>query len=230
MRKYLVLGGTVSAMAIALSGFAHAQSDENFELKEYRVESNDCPGCGPVDIRSEQDLTDYLANTNALLSSNSANQGVYGNFDSTSSVITGPQVVFLNFDAGGEPTFPVCMDSTGDGVADSLFTGAPFLDHIYTQEERDLVQANIEADYANFNFTFTQTEPLSGDFTTLDIGDNDAPLDCSEGSNITLTAAGGISILFGMAEAIDFLNANMDDNAFADASVWEFLVQFGGAD
>ena len=238
MRKHLVrsvaLGAVLSASPLL---FGTAQTFDGSEIKEYRIDSNDCFGCEPTDIRSEADLRDYLAETRATIDSrNNARNGAVdggvfiGSGTTASGVAPGtPQTVFLNFDAGGEPTFPVCMDTTGDGAADTLFTGAPFLDHVYTQEERDAVQAAIEADYADFNFIFTQTEPLSGDFTTLEIGDNDDPLDCSNGSNITLTPTFGVGILFGMAESIDFLNANMDDNAFVDASFWEFLAQLGGA-
>ena len=57
------------------------------------------------------------------------------------------------------------------------------------------------------------------------MGQNDAPEDCSQGSNITVFPSGGVSILFGRADGIDFLNKNKSDNAFAEASFWEFLAQ-----
>jgi len=101
-------------------------------------------------------------------------------------------------------------------------------DHVYTQEERDNIQSEIEADYAAFNFIFTQEEPVFGEFTTLTFADNDSPADCSEGSNISLTTTGGISVLFGRADEIDFGNRNKQSGAFTDVSVWEFLAQLAG--
>ena len=43
--------------------------------------------------------------------------------------------------------------------------------HFYTQAERDEIQAQIEADYADFSYAFTQTQPQSGPYTTIDFND-----------------------------------------------------------
>ncbi len=44
-------------------------------------------------------------------------------------------------------------------------------EHIYTQQERDAVQAQLTADYSAFSYTFTQTPPSSGPYTTLSFND-----------------------------------------------------------
>ena len=222
---------TVSAMSLG-AVTAHAQTrgaptrgpdlpadTEVFET--YRLETNDCPGCGATDIQVRQDLVDILENMEAFLAAAATTPPPPPpptNPTSQMMADLGTQVVFLDFDAGGLPFFPVC------------FTNGPlfgvFNDHIYSQAERDEIQARIEHDYRAFNYVFTQTAPTFGDFSTISIGENDAPLDCSQGSNISLGP--GLSVLFGRADEIDFGNRNPNNTAFADASVWPFLAQLGG--
>jgi hypothetical protein len=67
-------------------------------------------------------------------------------------------------------------------------------EHVYTPGERNQIQALMEADYAAFDFSFSQTSP-GGTFSTLFI--NGDPL------------GGGL----GSADDIDFRNLNMADNA-----------------
>ncbi len=62
----------------------------------------------------------------------------------------------------------------------------------YSQAARDSIQTIIEQDYAAWDFQFVQAEPTSGEFSTLFF--NDGPG-------------------FGIAEGIDFRNANKSDNA-----------------
>jgi len=216
--------GAVSAQAQtrgAPTRTAPVTTAPTVDFETYRLETNDCPGCGATDIQSEQDLVNILEDMKTLLATNAATPPAPPaptNAASQMMADLGTQVVFLDFDAGGLPTFPVC------------FSGGPlfgvFNDHIYSQAERDAIQARIEHDYQAFNFVFTQTAPTFGDFSTISIGENDAPLDCSQGSNIQI--AGGLSVLFGRADEIDFGNRNPNNTAFADASVWEFLAQFAG--
>src|SRR5262249_34384057 len=61
------------------------------------------------------------------------------------------QVVYLDF------------DSWKTRVSASL---VPF-QHVYTQAERDAIQARLGADYADFAFTFTQVKPASGSYVSL---------------------------------------------------------------
>ncbi|MEL7129251.1 MAG: hypothetical protein AAGK23_06870 [Pseudomonadota bacterium] len=228
MRRLLRGSALLLAASSTFALGAAAETPTNIQFTKYRIESNDCPGCGPSNIGSVAELGAYLQDMRAHLEGE-GDGGVYVGA-SSSDIDEDTQVVFLDFDAGGEPTFPVCMDTgTVDEAGNTIFTTF-FIgtDHIYTPEERDEIQARIEADYADFNFAFTQEEPVTGDFTTLFIGQNDAPLDCSEGSNITITPDFFVSILFGAAESIDFLNVDRNDTAFVDASFWEFGAQFGG--
>lgn len=213
----------------------------NIELSgKYRVDTNDCPGCEVVDIRTEEDFANYLisAKEDTERSSNRPEKSTqqaptsirrdfgfnhrpfaHGHYDRTPYK---NQVVYLNFDVEGEPTFPVCLVDA-DGNLDGVL--GIFNDHVYTQEERDIIQDHIELDYADFNLTFTQEEPQSGDFSTVRFGDNDTATDCSERSNITVFPDGNLSVLFGRADTIDFGNRNKNDASFANASIWEFLAQ-----
>ncbi len=43
--------------------------------------------------------------------------------------------------------------------------------HFYTQAERDAIQAQLTADYSAFSYIFTQTQPQSGPYTTIDFND-----------------------------------------------------------
>lgn len=220
IKKGLLAAG-VSALALGVS--ATAQPPE-LEITKYRIQSDDCGlrACGMPEFQSQEEAIAFFAADRAdrLALTSATSDGGYGEWKRGHKPFNsrGNQVVFLDFDAGGLPTFPVCF-TTGQ-----LF--GVFNDYVYTQEDRDAIQARIEADYADFDYIFTQKEPVTGDFTTLSFGLNDAPLDCSAGSNIQLTPQGFLSILFGQAENIDFRNQSKNDNAFIDASLWAFLAQF----
>lgn len=222
----LTLALTTSLMMLGSAGMASANDSNSVVLEKYNVSSDHCLGCGPVKLESEADFANYLSDARGELAQRILDKGA--KFPATQDPLTrilerlGTQVVYLDF-TPDSPTFPVCRLGP-DGAPVGLF--GIFNDHIYTQEERDNIQRKIERDYADFNFAFTQTEPQFGDFTTITLAQNDAPTDCSEGSNIQITANGGISVLFGRAEEIDFGNRNKSNTAFADVSIWEFLGQF----
>lgn len=116
------------------------------------------------------------------------------------------QLVYLNFEQSS-PTFEAIT-----------FSGVPetYNSHIYTQAERDTIQANLEADYAAFNVRFTQSVPESGDYSTLNF-------ECQVEGGICISFTGGI--LFGRAESIDLGNTLRNDSAFVDANLWEVVVQ-----
>jgi len=78
---------------------------------------------------------------------------------------------------------------------DSATAGA---DHVYTTVERQLILDRIRADYARFDFTFTDTAPTAGAFSTITI--NDGPS-------------------LGLAEDIDFRNLNLGDDATVDVNL-----------
>jgi|GEM_PF-2662261 len=216
-RTGLKAGAALFVLAAAAPTGAIASGD--VELNKYRIETEDCPGCGAQVFTTEDEVRAYMDSINAILSDGDDGGGSYSfnGDDDDDDDDSPPQVVFLDFDAGGAPTFPVCRT---DGTVFGIFN-----DHFYTEGERAEITERIRRDYADFNFKIVRTQPAVGDFTTIFFGQNDAPLDCSQGSNITITPTGGVSILFGQAEGIDFRNQNKNDNAFADASFWEFLAQ-----
>ena len=213
--------GIVLALAAfgMLSIGATANAQDELELNSYRIETNDCPGCATPTIYTEQDAINYFADLRATLADGKGGNG-YGKFMHNDD--DQPQVVFVDFDAGGLPTFPVC-NVDDEGAPLGVF--GIFLDHVYTQAERKAILKRIRADYDEYDYKITNKKPSKGAYTTLFVGQNDAPLDCSLGSNISVTETGGVSILFGRADRIDFRNEFKDDNAFADASFWEFLIQ-----
>jgi Ca2+-binding RTX toxin-like protein len=91
------------------------------------------------------------------------------------------QVVFLDFDSNHS----------------QLVTN----DHVYTQAERDAIQARLTADYASFHFQFTQAQP-SGQYATLFF--NKSPI-------INGTPQPG-----GLASELDFRNLNLSASAAID--------------
>ena len=121
------------------------------------------------------------------------------------------QVVYLDFETG-EPTFPA------NGLSFLLPPGVgPDLpDYVYSQEEKDEIQRRLEADYAGFNISFTQTLPESGDFLFLQFNSNDNP-----GQTAGIFNSGGI--LFGRAGEIEFGNVNKNIGAIVDANLWQLL-------
>ena len=68
----------------------------------------------------------------------------------------------------------------GNDVLEGGVTRTVFLDfntdelpgqHVYSPTERDEIQAQLEADFADFSYTFTQTAPQSGAYTTITFND-----------------------------------------------------------
>jgi hypothetical protein len=230
MKKLKFLLASSILAASATTGNVIAQDPDDL-ITSYRIETNDClgGGCDDVNLMDRQQLLEFLAQAAKSEGTSAAGPVAASGSASRSGVVgarvarRGTQVVYLDFTPG--PATETVADATGG----TFFT---FNSHVYTQEERDTIQANIEQDYAEFNFTFTQTEPTDGEFTTLlmrcnlfDI-DADFPIPGGRTACLELTAAGGLSTLFGQAEDIDFRNQNMSDNAFVDGNVWEFLIQF----
>jgi len=131
------------------------------------------------------------------------------------------QVVFLDF-GSEDPTFTVSVNGNpfGSGsLIDGERTPGVYADFDYDREARAFILDSMRQDFAAFNFRFTDVEPRRGDYSTIRIGDNDAnPIDL----------AGGI--LFGRADGIDHGNLNRNDNAFADASLWQFFAEFDATD
>ncbi len=213
LKSRFVAGAAIAARASAAPSFTAAQG---FVIDKYRIEPEDCLGCATPFLETTEDVQQYMASVDAAMQA----------FDNDDIPIIGndagdsrdAQLIYLNFDAGGEPTFPVC---NSDGTLFGIFD-----DYVYSPDEIATIAERIERDFADFDYEVTTTQPPAGAvFTEVRFGDNDAPLDCSQGSNITVTPTGGVSILFGQAQGIDFLNQIRNDTSFADASFWTFLVQ-----
>ncbi len=208
-----------TAFSFLGGGVALAQVDADLTDDNIRIEFDHCPlaMCTAFAPETADEAVSFLQDFSAdrdqavaaaaLRSQASASSGTKkGRGLKQGQQNNSPQTVYLAF-GSDIPTFNVFIN----GVP---FAGGVFNDYIYTQDDRDFIQARLEADYAAYNYEFTQVEPTSGDFTTLRIGDNDAnPIDL----------AGGI--LFGRADTIDFGNDDRSDSAFVDASFWQLLAE-----
>lgn len=205
---------TLSKIALSLSALFSfsAFSADYQDVTHLPVLTDDCGVTSCADRRGytfEQVNAIFADAQNA--SSNGKSNAKSSNKNSTkgqglggSKDRVGTQVVYLNFEQSS-PVF--------DAVVNGLET---FNSHIYTQQERDEIQRRIAADYEGFDLEFTQTQPASGDFSTLNF-------ECQNDGNPCVNFSGGI--LFGRAQSIDIGNEIRDDSAFVDASLWEILVQ-----
>ncbi len=197
----------LSSLTFATNSAMAAGIDDTTSLP---VITDDCGGEGCADRRNMS-----LQQFEALLASAANGETHAAAIDATANASSDlfygvghnvPQLVHLNFEQSS-PTFLAIA-----------FTGVPevFVSHEYTQTERDAVQANMEAAYSQFKVKFTQTAPEQGDFSTINF-------ECQTESGMCINFGGGI--LFGRAESIDLGNANRNDSAFADASLWEVIAQ-----
>ncbi len=229
MKRSLLAGACLAALS-ATSASAMTISD----IGEIHIDAAHCLiGSGGMQFEGggQLELEAYLSNlaamreesvaaalaTGGITNDGSGDDDDDSDSDSDSDDDDETQVVYLEFNPG-EPTFPVILVLDGQAVGSLVFD-----DYIYTQEDRDLIQSRLEADYQLYDYEFTQVQPASGEFSTLTFGDND-------GGNIALNiVTGGVSILFGRAENIDFRNNNRSDNAFIDGSFWRFVAELDRA-
>jgi len=207
--KLLGLAGVAfSGLSLSVSSALAAGIEDTYTLP---VITDDCGGEGCSDRRNQSFEQFQALLTAAANGETHAASTTEAGPDAAADLYYGvghevPQLVYLNFEQSS-PTFQAIA-----------FAGVPevFVSHTYTQEERDTIQANIEAAYSEFKIQLTQTEPTEGDYSTLNF-------ECQTDSGICIDFGGGI--LFGRAQAIDLGNANRNDSAFADASLWEVTVQ-----
>lgn len=217
--KHLAASAAVAAILPFAATSASAQSSEaDLTHMTLRIDTHSCAiaGLNAAAPSTAEDagalLSAYADSRAAMVANNAAARAQNGSANPKGRGIkkgqlnNDPQVVYLQF-GSADPFFNVFING-------APFAGGVFPDYVYTQEDRDTIQARLEADYAEYNFVFTQTQPSLGDFSTIRIGDNDAnPIDL----------AGGI--LFGRADNIDFGNNDRNDAAFADASFWQLLAE-----
>lgn len=210
--KHILSITAISTLALSAPAYAQTSADIPAQL---RIQNDDCAfnACKFHEAATVEDAAAILSNA---VSGRAAAMAARREGEGTQVTKPGrglgigqqnrdPQVVYLAF-GSADPTFDV-------------LNGGVFLfslpDYIYSQSDRDFIQDRLEADYAHYNYEFTQTQPSLGDYSTLRIGDNDAnPIDL----------AGGI--LFGRADNIDFGNDDRTDSAFVDASFWQLLAEF----
>ena len=205
-----LVGSLTFALSVLSISVNNAVANDFTTVSSLPVITDDCGGDGCRDQRNmtADELKAMLADaaygathTEENIAGNRADKSVqyYGSGDGT-------QVVYLNFDQSS-PTFQAVP-----------FSGVPetFTSHIYTQEERDEIQARIEADYEGFDIEFTQSVPESGEFSTLNF-------ECQDEDGMCIDFFNGI--LFGRAQSIDIGNRLRDDSAFVDANLWEVVVQ-----
>ena len=225
-RMVEILTTAVAAVLLAAAGGAQAEEDNTSMggITAYQVRSDDCAlsGCGYI----SPEIAAGLYNLGELARVDSRGSAMMiGNSLATAKAGQRPrllgvfdnlvQTVYLDFDTG--PPLVLITD----------FRGAPVAQlpaHQYTQDERNAVQARLEADFQQFRaIRFTQTRPADGrKFTTLTFScDNGLP-----GSSCIQfdPGTGNLSTLLGGAENTDFLNADTGDNAFIQGEFPEFLV------
>jgi Ca2+-binding RTX toxin-like protein len=128
---------------------------------------------GPVSLDLSQTATQTVnpGNLNLTLTSGTGLDNVFGS--SYSDTITGNSLANVLDGGGGRD---VLSGGAGNDTLQAGATQVVYLDfdtyttpdkHLYTQAERDAIQARLAADYAAFNYTFTQTKPADGEFVSI---------------------------------------------------------------
>ena len=212
MKKLGYMGVSLLAIAgVAIAAMPASAKGNGKGKGQFKVREEQTVGARKFNKNNKKDLADMLAIVSAR-GGNGGGNGGGGNGGGGGTPpppppppATGTQVVYLQFDAT-RPTFTV------DGV-----DGVTFNAHFYTPSERAVIQANMESEYAGFDYSFTQSEPTSGTFSTL-------TFECSLAQSPCISVGDG-GILFGQADGIDVGNLDRGDNAFVDANLWEFLLQ-----
>ena len=133
------------------------------------------------------------------------------------------QRVFLDFNNGGNYTAIV------NGVMFELPA------HVYTLEEQMTILERIRKDYEQFNVEITadagitnmespeddiDAMSLDGEYSTIMFNVDIIPIEIG----IVRGRITGLSVLFGLADGIDFLNLVRSDTARVNANFWELLV------
>jgi hypothetical protein len=223
LAKYYRKAG--SAVALATSGLLSIGLTASAEEIDERVFDyplaimNDCTvECGFPEFSSLEEAGAFLRAKAASDGHGSAPTGAGGSPEGANGPagiglglglgLNGPQVVFLSFETGSP-----------QHTVDLSLLGLPIFvldDYVYTAEDKAIIKARLEADYAPYNFEFVLEPPAEGDYVTLQFNSNDAP--CAGTAGICPNGA----ILFGSAGEIDFGNDNRSIVAINDANLWPF--------
>ncbi|QBY05901.1 hypothetical protein E2K93_16700 [Thalassotalea sp. HSM 43] len=217
--KYIKkLVGTGLLASTAMCTVSTAVANDLEAITSLPVITDDCGSTSCQDRRGlnvEQTLAvlsaatanERAAKAQAMAKMKDGDSGSNGSGLALGQLDNSTQVVFLNFEQSSDTFEAITFNP---GVPET------FNSHIYTQQERDAVQANIESRYQGFNMSFTQVEPSEGEYSTLNF-------ECRDSDGICIDFGGGI--LFGRAQSIDIRNSLRDDSAFVDANLWQVLVQ-----
>ncbi|WP_417318199.1 hypothetical protein [Emcibacter sp.] len=147
---------------------------------------------------------------------------------STGANATGPQIVYLDFDSATTGTYSRTFKENPDGTGADV---TRILDeHIYTQQERDYIQARFQADYGQFNYQIVTDKPSDDTtYSTVFFNANMPGEGADAGPAGIQFGNGGApqGILFGIADAIDFRNLDRGENANVDGNAWAIIAELG---
>ena len=137
----------------------------------------------------------------------------------------GSQTVYVEF-RNDKKFFDVPVTAVGEGVEPFLFATLRFPSYIYSDVDKDEILQRLRDDHMGYSVKFVTELPESFECASV------LSFNGNEGSSIELDydivreRITNISILFGRAQSIDFLNKITSDFAFIDANFWTFYAQF----
>ena len=167
-------------------------------------------------------------NRNGQLVADGFAEGQVSKAASTGANGTGTQIVYLDFDSATTGTYSRTFKENPDG------TGADVTrvldEHIYTQQEREYIQARFQADYGQFDYQIVLEKPADDTtYSTVFFNANMPGEGADAGPAGIQFGDGGAptGILFGIADAIDFRNLDRGENANVDGNAWAIIAELG---
>ncbi len=134
------------------------------------------------------------------------------------------QCVYLDFNQRA-PYFVSILNTLGEQVGEF----GPFHGYDYSKLEQEAILDRLSRDYHLYNVYFTLEKPEDDEpYTTILFNANDFP-----GYEYAITTVVSppdgtievVSVLFGLAPAIDYLNLIRDDLVRVQGNLWSFLVE-----
>eukprot|EP00977_Amphora_coffeiformis_P023867 scaffold14619_cov146-Amphora_coffeaeformis.AAC.7 len=96
-----------------------------------------------------------------------------------------------------------------------------FDSYLFSEDDKQMIRELLEMDFNGFAIDFVLQKPDDGcDYSTLSFSPPDGVVTLGNRCD------GKNDILFGRADKIDFRNRDHADNAFVDASLWTWILQF----
>lgn len=135
------------------------------------------------------------------------------------------QYVYLDFDPYATYSVNI-VNMEGEKIGEF----GPFHGYQYREFEQELIVDRLRRDYHLYNVEFVTRKPKKeyGPYTTIKFNANDFPTGENAISTLVFPATGEVrlfSVLFGLAEGIDYLNLIRDDYVRVNGNVWSFLVE-----